>query len=142
MLVSSTSINAAIATTTAINQGLNLGRHGPEAGGAGSSLCPVPTAGASSGLSGVSAIGSLCRIEARLPCRLTRFQSPADDLQDSSVAQKKTPTVPQNWMSSSDSATRPLPFNSGTALSRWLTDGSSGHVSRLVRICLAAERRA
>src|SRR5271157_2523582 len=58
MLVSSTSINAATATTTPINHGLNLGRHGSDARGVGASPTSVPPGRAWSRLSVLSAIGS------------------------------------------------------------------------------------
>jgi hypothetical protein len=57
MLVSSTSMKAAIATITAIAQGLNLGLHGSDAAGAagGRSLDPASTpASASSTMSALS----------------------------------------------------------------------------------------
>src|SRR5579862_8932385 len=57
MLVSSTSMNAAIATTTAINHGLNRGCQTVGGGSGGTSVCAVGS-GAFSGLTGVSAMGS------------------------------------------------------------------------------------
>src|SRR5271165_328699 len=58
MLVSSTSINAATATTTPISQGLNLGRHGSGARIVAASATAEPPGGAWSRFSVLSAIGS------------------------------------------------------------------------------------
>ena len=64
MLVSSTSMNAASATTTAISQGLKLGRHTAGGGKGGTSACAAGS-GAFSGISGLSAMGS--KPEAHVP---------------------------------------------------------------------------
>src|SRR5580692_3896585 len=64
MLVSSTSMNAATATTTAINQGLNLGRHTPEAADVAASVGAVRSGSALLGLSALSAMGSKCETAA------------------------------------------------------------------------------
>src|SRR5271157_2007102 len=58
MLVSSTSINAATATTTPISQGLNLGRHGSGARIVAAPATAEPPGGAWSRFSVLSAIGS------------------------------------------------------------------------------------
>jgi len=65
MLVSSTSMKAAIATTTAINHGLNLGRH--TAADAVATIPAVWPVGAVPLLSGLSAIGSKMAIAYAVP---------------------------------------------------------------------------
>jgi hypothetical protein len=61
MLVSSTSMNAATASTTAINQGLKLGRQGAAGAEVGALALRVASGSAASRVSGLSAIGSAPR---------------------------------------------------------------------------------
>ena len=56
MLVSSTSMNAATATTTPISQGLNLGRHTEGARGVAASVSAMRLGRALTGVSALSAI--------------------------------------------------------------------------------------